>query len=192
MLTISIRDFQRNFYKHNKTQEDIVVTSKGKEVFKVLYCRDIKHNVVTKVVIPNVVTIKNKKDVVTKQDIPYKQYDPESDPITKVILEAKQKVKPLTEPRSINLAHPNEEKQEVDPILAAILEAKQKKAEVIQALKDKTEDILKEVIDKHYCLQCSKLGKTTEALKEYEVTTDTGERKAWLCGRCAGKALVYA
>ena len=81
---------------------------------------------------------------------------------------------------------------EVDPVLAAIQEAKQKKAEVIQALKDKTEEITKEVTEKHYCIQCAKLGKRVEALRQYEVTTDTGERPAWLCGRCAGRALVYA
>ena len=50
---------------------------------------------------------------------------------------------------------PYKQYTETDPIMATIQEAKQKKAEVIQALKDKTEDILKpqEVIEKHYCLQ---------------------------------------
>ena len=52
---VTIRDFQRNFYKHIRLKEDIVVTIKGKEAFQVSFTKD---NVVTsnKVVTSDVVT----------------------------------------------------------------------------------------------------------------------------------------
>jgi len=58
MKSISIRDFQRNFYKHVKLAEDIVVTKSDKEAFFVVFPEHKATNVVTNV-------IKTKEDVVT-------------------------------------------------------------------------------------------------------------------------------
>ncbi len=61
MNVVTIRDFQRNLYRFIRAREDIVVTSRGKEAFKVAFTR----NVVTKDVVTTPIKVVTTNNVVT-------------------------------------------------------------------------------------------------------------------------------
>lgn len=60
-MEVTIREFNRNFYKYIKESRDIVVTKQGKRLFVVTFCCNNAPNVVTNV--DNVVT--SKQEVIT-------------------------------------------------------------------------------------------------------------------------------